>query len=89
MKVHERTLDHCRQVLGQLNAYVDQELALELCQELESHLDGCADCQVVLDSLTKTIHLYQGLREATLPLPADLESRLIQQIQGHITPHTS
>ena len=48
-----------QELLGQVNAHVDGELAAELCHDLELHLADCADCRVVFDTLAKTITLYQ------------------------------
>jgi hypothetical protein len=48
----------CQELLGQLNAYVDGELAAELCHDLELHLADWPDCRVVFDTLAKTIALY-------------------------------
>jgi anti-sigma factor RsiW len=81
MTRHSHTPEECRQLLGQLNEYVDGDLADDLCHVLESHLDGCADCRVVLDSLTKTISLYRGLREVPLELPPAVEQRLMQRLE--------
>ena len=72
---------HCQQLLGQLNDYVDGDLAAELCRDLERHLGGCADCQVVFDTLQKTIKLYHRLDETPVELPADVEARLMHRLQ--------
>jgi predicted anti-sigma-YlaC factor YlaD len=59
---------------------VDGELAEELCRALEQHLGGCEDCRVVLDSLTRTVALYRGLSAIPLPLPPDVEERLVRRL---------
>jgi anti-sigma factor RsiW len=86
MKHHSHTPEECRRLLGQLNEYVDGDLADDLCDVLESHLAGCADCRVVLDSLTKTITLYRGLREVPIELPDDVERRLLQRLRRESQP---
>jgi anti-sigma factor RsiW len=85
MPRHTHTPEECRRLLGQLNEYVDGELASDICDALEEHLDGCGDCRVVLDSLTKTISLYRGLRELSMELPPDVEARLMRRME-HDTP---
>jgi predicted anti-sigma-YlaC factor YlaD len=82
MARHTHTPEECRRLLGQLNEYLDGELAEELCAVLETHLDGCADCRVVLDSLTRRIALYRGLREQPVELPPDVEGRLMRRLAG-------
>lgn len=81
MAHHTHTPEECRRLLGQLNDYVDGELADDLCAALETHLDGCDNCRVVLDSLTKTIALYRGLRELPVELPHDVEARLLERLK--------
>ncbi|MEN9938114.1 MAG: hypothetical protein RLZZ387_4693 [Chloroflexota bacterium] len=81
MARHTHTAEECRRLLGQLNDYVDGDLADDLCSALETHLDGCKDCRVVLDSLTKTIGLYRGLREVAVALPHDVETRLLERLR--------
>jgi predicted anti-sigma-YlaC factor YlaD len=85
MARHTHTREECRRLLGQLNDYADGELAEELCAALETHLKGCEDCRVVLDSLTKTIALYRGLREQPVELPQDIEARLIERLRLAVT----
>lgn len=73
---HRHDLQRCCEQLQQLNAYVDGELAADLCHTLEQHLAECADCRVVLDTLTNTIALYHALADQPIALPPDIELRL-------------
>ena len=70
----------CQELLGQLNAYADGELAAELCHDLEQHLADCRDCQVVFDTLAKTIKLYHALDQTPVELPDDVEARLLERL---------
>jgi predicted anti-sigma-YlaC factor YlaD len=70
----------CQELLGQLNDYVDGELAADLCHDLELHLADCRDCRVVFDTLAKTITLYHALDETPVELPADVEARLLRRL---------
>jgi predicted anti-sigma-YlaC factor YlaD len=70
----------CQELLGQLNAFVDGELAAELCHDLELHLADCPDCRVVFDTLAKTITLYHTLDATPVALPADVEARLLRRL---------
>jgi len=80
MSHHHHTDTECQELLQQLNAYVDGELAAELCQELQQHLDDCPDCEVVFETLTRTVALYRNLDEEPAELPADVEARLFQRL---------
>lgn len=85
MTRHAHTPEGYRQLLGQLNAYIDGELAQDRCDALEAHLDGCDDCRALLDSLTRTIALYRWLRELPIDLPPAVEARLMRRLE-HSTP---
>ncbi|MBI5711699.1 MAG: zf-HC2 domain-containing protein [Candidatus Eisenbacteria bacterium] len=50
----------CNEVLEQLADYLDEEARAELCREIEEHLKGCHDCQLEVDTIKKTIVLYQA-----------------------------
>lgn len=66
MKHHNHS--NCQEIMEQLNAYIDGELEPNLCAYLESHLESCTDCQVVFNTLKKTIELCQkDGQETTLP----------------------
>jgi len=67
---------HCGQMLSLLNDYVDEALTPALCEELEAHLAACQDCQIVLDTLRKTVYLVRQLPDASPALPAGVEQRL-------------
>jgi len=66
----------CRQVLTELNDYVDGDLSPELCVALEAHLHECENCQIMLDTLHKTLYLVQHLHDVPPELPGDVEYRL-------------
>lgn len=78
---HTHTLADCQKILTELNDYVDGELAPSLCRELETHLTGCQNCQVVLDTLTKTVYLVHQLGNTPDQLPSGVESRLFAVLQ--------
>ena len=73
--------DHanCRETLQQLNAYIDGELDLQLCSHIETHLESCADCQIVYNTLKKTIQLCQNAGEK-ITLPPEARQRLLASL---------
>ena len=70
---------NCRHLLSLLSDYVDDELGDELCEELERHLSGCKDCQIVVDTLRKTISLVHT-SAAPPPVPSDVRERLYKSL---------
>jgi anti-sigma factor RsiW len=59
MAVHEHKTEHCEDYLKQLSDYIDGTLSPELCKKLEAHMAGCENCTVVVNTLKRTIELYQ------------------------------
>jgi anti-sigma factor RsiW len=67
--MHEHT-QQCEDMLGSLSEYLDGELPMCLCAEIERHLEACGDCRVMVDTLRKTVVLYHELGHQDLPLDA-------------------
>jgi len=74
--VHQGT---CHELLNSLSDYVDGTLGEELCVELERHLSDCENCQVVIDTLKKTIYLYKVTAESP-EVPEDVRQRLYHRL---------
>ena len=69
----------CKSLLGSLSDYVDGTAQEEFCQELERHLSTCEDCRIVVDTLKKTVYLYQSsATDTNLPLP--VRERLFKRL---------
>jgi len=66
--------EECRHLLGHLSEYVDGDLGQAMCAEIERHLSGCRNCRVVVDTLRKTVMLYQS--HGSNPIPGNVEERL-------------
>jgi hypothetical protein len=59
---------NCKSLLGSLSDYVDGSAQEELCRELERHLADCDNCRIVVDTLKKTVYLYQSNTDTALPV---------------------
>jgi len=69
----------CRHLLASLSGYIDGELEEELCAEIERHMQDCENCCVVVDTLRKTISLYQTTAAST-SLPEEARQRLYRRL---------
>ena len=58
----------CSEVLEQLAEFLDEDAREELCRAIEQHLSLCQDCRFQVDSVRKTIVLYQSDRPVDLPV---------------------
>ena len=70
---------NCRHLLGSLSEFVDGTLEDELCAEIQRHMKGCENCRIVVDSLQKTIYLYQVSKEPAV-VPEDVRQRLYRRL---------
>jgi anti-sigma factor RsiW len=78
MSEHNHT--ECKNLLGSLSDYVDGEVNSELCQEIERHMAECQNCRVVVDTLRKTILLYQSTSDPAGEVPAAVRERLYRTL---------
>ena len=77
-KPHEH--GDCRHLLGTLSDYVDGDLGVSLCAELERHLAECENCRVVVDTLRRTIYLYHATSTPE-PVPDEVKERLHKRLR--------
>ena len=64
----------CRELLDQVSEYLDEQEQAELCARIEQHLKACPTCKVYVDTVRKTIMLYQSSPQA--PIPVTVSARL-------------
>ena len=78
----------CQHLLGHLADYVDGEMEQTMCEEIEHHWADCRNCRVVVDTLSKTVALYQTLGQT--PVPGEVEERLykVLDLESLISPDT-
>jgi len=66
----------CIEVLGQLADYLDEDARAELCRDIEAHLSRCRDCELEVDTIKKTIKLFQADTGRSLEVPFRVTQRL-------------
>lgn len=70
---------NCHYLLSSLSEYVDGDLNEALCHEIERHMADCEDCQIVINTLQKTVNLYH--RTTELPdIPSGVKDRLFKRL---------
>ena len=79
-------VENCRHLLGDLSDFLDGEASEEICTEIERHMSGCEDCQIVVDTLRKTVLLYRELPPP--PIPDAARERLYRalDLEAYICP---
>ncbi|MDZ7361687.1 MAG: zf-HC2 domain-containing protein [candidate division KSB1 bacterium] len=68
-----------RQIFNKVCDFIDGELDEATCEELKKHLAACPRCRIYVDSVRKTILLYQ-VKEAPRKMPAASRRRLYATI---------
>ena len=69
----------CKQFLTELNDYLDEETSVEERGRLESHINECPNCWVVVDTTRKTMRVYKGVEPQTVP--KEVSERLMAALQ--------
>lgn len=69
----------CKQFLTELNAYLDEETSTEERNRLQSHINECPNCWVVVDTTQKTMRVYKGVEPQTVP--KEVSERLMAALQ--------
>ena len=70
---------NCHNLLSSLSAFVDGDLDPLLCDEIERHMADCENCQIVINTLKKTVELYHLTAEDP-SLPSDVRTRLFHEL---------
>lgn len=79
---------NCQYMLSFLSDFVDGELNQDLCSQIETHLSECPDCSIVVDTLKKTISLYQNSSNHSDQVPEEVRERLFRclNLEEYIKP---
>ena len=59
----------CRKIFAALSAYLDGNLPVRNCRELERHLKDCPPCLAYLETLKSTVKACQKYSAGEVPLP--------------------
>jgi|PlaIllAssembly_1097288.scaffolds.fasta_scaffold3284944_2 anti-sigma factor RsiW len=59
--------EKCHDLLENLSLFAEGEAPPELCSRIEQHLVRCDNCRIVVDTLRRTIRLYQQLPRPEMP----------------------
>jgi anti-sigma factor RsiW len=68
-----------RRIIKEVSAFIDGELDEATQAELRKHVAACPRCRIYVDTVRKTITLYQA-QEARKKAPAAMQKRLYAKI---------
>jgi hypothetical protein len=77
----------CDEFLAELGNYADGEVTGELRRQLELHLSACRTCQVIYDSMSKTLRIVTESGSFDLPdcLSDAMVAKIMQQIRSRVS----
>jgi anti-sigma factor RsiW len=74
----------CREILALLADYLDGTLAVATARRLDAHLAGCAPCVAFVNTYRGTVAAARRL--ATIPIPPELQERLLSFLRARPAP---
>ena len=77
----------CKQFLQELSEFLDETVGADERKKLEEHIKACPNCWVITDTTKKTISVYKCTEP--VPLPADVQSRLMKALEKKIAARRS
>ncbi len=60
----------CTEVMEQLFEYLDEDVQAELRKAVDEHLHDCHDCSYYVDTVRRTVVLYQADLRIEVPMKA-------------------
>jgi len=80
------TDQHCKQIFAMLSEYLDGELPVKNCRELERHLKGCRPCISYLESLKTTVEACRRYKAPRAPaLSKQVKAALLAAVRKVIS----
>jgi anti-sigma factor RsiW len=75
----------CKELVGLLLDFLDEDLSPAQKARIEDHLCGCPPCHAYVESYRLTVHIAHRLRAAPAELPPHLADRL-RNVMATLTP---
>ena len=69
----------CKEFLQELSDYLDSTVDAELRRKLETHINECPNCFVILDTTQRTIKVYKGIQPQEIP--QEVHTRLMKAVE--------
>ncbi len=71
---------HCLSMFEKLSEYIDNDLDVMTCRDIERHVEECVPCKICLETLKKTVKLCKEMESN--PVPEAFSKKLKELIQN-------
>ncbi len=72
--------NHCLSMFEKLSEYIDNELDVVTCRDIERHVAECIPCKICLETLKRTVKLCKKVD--SIPVPESVSVKLKELIQS-------
>ena len=72
----------CQDVQAEISNYLDDDLSPDIRRALEHHLGTCRTCQILIDSMRKTLRIVTD--SGSFELPLERAAPLVERIMARV-----
>ncbi len=75
---------NCQELLEKISEYIDKDIDPTLCQEIEEHVEDCEPCVAFINTLKKTVEMFEGYAEQSQNIPAPISKSLKDYLRENL-----
>ncbi|VAX18328.1 hypothetical protein MNBD_NITROSPINAE02-1072 [hydrothermal vent metagenome] len=74
----------CKEIFDKISDYIDQDLDPGICDEIEEHIKDCEPCIAFLNTLKKSVELFNRSAPAPEDIPSPVSTNLMRFLKDKI-----
>ncbi len=74
----------CKEIFDKISDYIDQDLDPGICDEIEEHIKDCEPCIAFLNTLKKSVELFNRSASAPEDIPLPVSTNLMRFLKDKI-----
>ncbi len=74
----------CKEIFEKLGDYIERDLDDHLCDEIEDHIKDCEPCIAFINTLKKTVEIFQRSVPEEDEIPEPVSENLMQFLKDKI-----
>jgi len=76
----------CMDILEKISEYLDKELDPAICKEIENHVKDCEPCIAFVNTMKKTVELFNTQGRTEQKLPEQVSGKLLKFLKANTQP---